>query len=127
MLALLCLTLGETVGTILTYTVLPPLPPHLSLMMEELDMSYLFSDLANFTSVATELSDSILTPAKAWLQTRRFTVGDSMRAAGIEAKHPIILVPGIVSTGLESWSTSPEYRSYFRKRLWGTTTYVDEK
>jgi phospholipid:diacylglycerol acyltransferase len=122
--------LCETVGTILTYSVLPPLPPHLSLMMEELDMSYLFSDLANFTSVATEwrqLSDSILTPAKAWLQTRSFTVGDNMRAAGMEAKHPIILVPGIISTGLESWSTSPEYRSYFRKRLWGTTTYVDEK
>ena len=26
--------------------------------------------------------------------------------------------------GLESWTTSPEYRAYFRKRLWGTTTMV---
>ncbi|KAF9509769.1 hypothetical protein BS47DRAFT_1320107 [Hydnum rufescens UP504] len=118
--------LGVLLGTILTYSVLPPLPPHLSLMLEELDMSY-FPDMANFTSVTTEwrqLSDSILTPAKAWLRTRSFTVGDTMRAAGLEAKHPVVLIPGIVSTGLESWSTSPEYRSYFRKRLWGTTTMI---
>ncbi|KAG8898286.1 hypothetical protein FRB99_007546 [Tulasnella sp. 403] len=47
-----------------------------------------------------------------------------MKAKGLQARYPVVLVPGIVSTGLESWSTSPEYRHYFRKRLWGTTTMI---
>ncbi|CAM0138431.1 unnamed protein product [Umbelopsis sp. WA50703] len=35
---------------------------------------------------------------------------------------PVVLLPGIVSTGLESWSTSNCSQKYFRKRMWGTTT-----
>lgn len=33
-------------------------------------------------------------------------------------------VQGIVSTGLESWSTTPESRPWFRKRLWGSTSML---
>lgn len=53
-----------------------------------------------------------------------FEVGNLMRKAGSKYKHPVVLVPGVISTGLESWSTvgSPECPSqpYFRKRLWGS-------
>jgi phospholipid:diacylglycerol acyltransferase len=42
----------------------------------------------------------------------------------LEKNHPMILVPGIVSTGLESWSTDSVSRPYFRKRLWGTSTMI---
>jgi phospholipid:diacylglycerol acyltransferase len=42
----------------------------------------------------------------------------------LEKNHPVILVPGIVSTGLESWSTDPVSRPFFRKRLWGTSTMI---
>ncbi|ETW74994.1 Lecithin:cholesterol acyltransferase, partial [Heterobasidion irregulare TC 32-1] len=48
-----------------------------------------------------------------------FSVGDALRARGLQAEHPVVLVPGIISTGLESWSTAPEYRAFFRQKLWG--------
>lgn len=53
-----------------------------------------------------------------------FAVGNIMRKQNITSKHPIILVPGVISTGLESWSLvgTDECPSqpYFRKRLWGS-------
>lgn len=30
------------------------------------------------------------------------------------------MIPGVISTGLESWSTEETSRQYFRKRLWGS-------
>lgn len=30
------------------------------------------------------------------------------------------MIPGVISTGLESWSTEENERQYFRKRLWGS-------
>ena len=30
------------------------------------------------------------------------------------------MIPGVISTGLESWSTEEDQRQYFRKRLWGS-------
>lgn len=53
-----------------------------------------------------------------------FSVGLHARSQGIEATHPVIMIPGVISTGLESWSTSEESRPYFRKRLWGSWTMM---
>ncbi|KAF9049924.1 phospholipid:diacylglycerol acyltransferase [Panaeolus papilionaceus] len=50
---------------------------------------------------------------------REFQAGETMQARGLTAQHPVILIPGIISTALESWSTSPEYRPFFREKLWG--------
>ncbi|GLB37391.1 putative lecithin:cholesterol acyltransferase [Lyophyllum shimeji] len=50
---------------------------------------------------------------------REFEVGEAMRASGLSAEHPVVLIPGVISTGLESWSTSPDYRAFFREKLWG--------
>jgi phospholipid:diacylglycerol acyltransferase len=59
------------------------------------------------------------------LTNRNFEAGrELVMSEGIKAHHPIILIPGIVSTGLESWSTSEENKGFFRKRLWGTSTMV---
>lgn len=49
-----------------------------------------------------------------------FAVGLHARSQGITAVHPVIMIPGVISTGLESWSTDEDSRSYFRKRLWGS-------
>lgn len=38
----------------------------------------------------------------------------------MRAKYPVIMVPGVISTGLESWGTANKSRPYFRKRLWGS-------
>ncbi|CAI6335150.1 unnamed protein product [Periconia digitata] len=49
-----------------------------------------------------------------------FAVGLHARSQGVKAVHPVIMIPGVISTGLESWGTEPESRQYFRKRLWGS-------
>ncbi|PBP26006.1 Lecithin:cholesterol acyltransferase [Diplocarpon rosae] len=49
-----------------------------------------------------------------------FSVGLNLVAQGVKAKHPVIMVPGVISTGLESWGTTNTSRQYFRKRLWGS-------
>lgn len=49
-----------------------------------------------------------------------FSVGLQLRSQGIQANHPVVMVPGVISTGLESWGTEEGSRQYFRKRLWGS-------
>ena len=53
-----------------------------------------------------------------------FSVGLKARADGLDAHHPMIMVPGVISTGLESWGTANISRPYFRKRLWGSWTMM---
>lgn len=53
-----------------------------------------------------------------------FSVGTKARLDGLEAHHPIVMVPGVISTGLESWGTANVSRPYFRKRLWGSWTMM---
>ncbi|KAI9676867.1 MAG: hypothetical protein M1817_006706 [Caeruleum heppii] len=73
----------------------------------------------------------ILRDAKAIQQHERdtvnydsFSVGLHLLSQGIRAHHPVIMVPGVISTGLESWGTTPNSRQYFRKRLWGSWTML---
>jgi len=49
-----------------------------------------------------------------------FSVGLKARSEGMTAVHPIVMIPGVISTGLESWGTSNVSRPFFRKRLWGS-------
>lgn len=49
-----------------------------------------------------------------------FSVGLHLQSQGVTAHHPVIMVPGVISTGLESWGTGEKSRQYFRKRLWGS-------
>ena len=53
-----------------------------------------------------------------------FSVGLHAKSQGIKATHPVIMVPGVISTGLESWGTEDHSRQYFRKRLWGSWTMM---
>lgn len=53
-----------------------------------------------------------------------FSVGLKVRSEGLTADHPIVMVPGVISTGLESWGTSNSSLIYFRKRLWGSWTMM---
>ena len=50
--------------------------------------------------------------------------GRILRAKGVKAKYPVVLVPGITSTGLELWQGKSCAESYFRQRLWGTLTMM---
>ena len=45
--------------------------------------------------------------------------GARLRREGLTALHPVVLVPGIVTGGLELWEGKPCSEGLFRKRLWG--------
>lgn len=54
-----------------------------------------------------------------------FSVGRRMASTeNLEAKSNVVMVPGVISTGLESWGLSTEGNcpsvNHFRKRLWGS-------
>ncbi|GAV71713.1 LACT domain-containing protein [Cephalotus follicularis] len=45
--------------------------------------------------------------------------GVRLKRDGLTALHPVVLVPGIVTGGLELWEGRPCAKGLFRKRLWG--------
>ena len=48
--------------------------------------------------------------------------GKYLKDAKNGVKHPVIMVPGIVSTGLDICGAKPCLERYFRQRLWGSMT-----
>lgn len=50
--------------------------------------------------------------------------GHLLRMRGARAKFPVVLIPGITSTGLELWEGHACAKPYFRQRLWGTLTMM---
>ncbi len=71
-----------------------------------------------------EMGEGLFSRSREWFKNKDFGVGRDLHSQGYKADHPVILIPGIVSTGLESWTTDERSASYFRKRLWGTTTMM---
>lgn len=53
-----------------------------------------------------------------------FSVGVKAKAEGLDVHHPVIMIPGVISTALESWGTTNVSRPYFRRRLWGSWTMM---
>lgn len=45
--------------------------------------------------------------------------GTRLKREGLTALHPVVLVPGLVTGGLELWEGRPCAEGLFRKRLWG--------
>ncbi|KAH9895210.1 phospholipid:diacylglycerol acyltransferase [Cubamyces lactineus] len=107
---------------------------HLALLMDEfefrvpefpnLDLPQL--DLSLVESEWRRLWSNIPEPWKLNTNGLEFTVGEKIAARGLSAKHPVVLIPGIISTGLESWSTSPDYRAFFRKKVWGGFSMISQ-
>mmetsp|Transcript_54955 Transcript_54955/g.91340 ORF Transcript_54955/g.91340 Transcript_54955/m.91340 type:complete len:243 (-) Transcript_54955:1594-2322(-) len=50
--------------------------------------------------------------------------GEILRDEGLRGVHPVVIIPGITSTGLELWEGKPCAKSYFRQRIWGTFTML---
>lgn len=71
--------------------------------------------LGNFTNLITP------TPATEMSFMPALEYKESL---GLKPHFPVVMIPGIVSSGLESWGTSEKSKKYFRKRLWGTMTMV---
>lgn len=80
-------------------------------------------------SVTTFLSDvqrgNILRSSQIPDMSESFAVGKQLlKEMNITSKHPVILVPGVTSTGIESWGVVGDKECpsapHFRKRLWGS-------
>ncbi|KAK0504549.1 phospholipid:diacylglycerol acyltransferase [Armillaria luteobubalina] len=94
----------------------------LLLFMDEYDISLPALPDFDFSRVEAEwirLRSNIPEVWKFNRDGREFQVGEKIAERGLSAEFPVILVPGVISTGLESWSTSPDYRPFFREKLWG--------
>lgn len=85
----------------------------------------------NLESLIDVIPAGVIKDAKDLTQPERdavnydsFSVGLHLQSQGIKALHPVIMVPGVISTGLESWGTEEASRQYFRKRLWGSWTMM---
>lgn len=49
-----------------------------------------------------------------------FSVGRKLLDEGLLLRYPTVMIPGVISTGLESWQTEGCASPYYRKRLWGS-------
>lgn len=95
----------------------------------EFDFDFDF-DLSDLTELLPLLLITALNEAKGDASKRKldstndFVVGKYMLEENYTAKYPVIMVPGVISTGLESWGLegTPECPSeaHFRKRMWGS-------
>lgn len=125
--------LGILLGILLGFILIQPsdlqeIHSNLLLIMEEYDISLKIPDI-DLSRVELEWRRFRSNIPEVWKLNndgREFQVGEAMKARGLTAHYPIVLVPGIVSTGLESWSTSPEYRAFFREKLWGGFNMVSQ-
>lgn len=116
--------IGLSVGLVAAYgasttptaqTHLNELQTYLALQIAEMipvtDMvDEIFGNLTNFFTPVPS-SDQSFMPALAYK--------DKM---GLKPHYPVVLIPGIISSGLESWGTSEKSQRFFRKRMWGTTS-----
>eukprot|EP00127_Corallochytrium_limacisporum_P001329 Clim_evm19s51 gene=Clim_evmTU19s51 len=49
---------------------------------------------------------------------------DIFKELGVEAKHPAILMPGFITSGLEVWAGTECMKGNFRKRIWGNFSMI---
>ncbi|KFY47513.1 hypothetical protein V496_10604 [Pseudogymnoascus sp. VKM F-4515 (FW-2607)] len=95
--------------------------PEFADMISDLNIAGLMEVLpAGFLQEARELKGG----EREALNYDAFSVGLKLAAEGLEATHPVVMIPGVISSGLESWGTSNVSRPYFRKRLWGSWTMM---
>ncbi|KAG1460416.1 hypothetical protein G6F46_006173 [Rhizopus delemar] len=122
---------GLSVGLLAMYaaSTTPVAQNHINSFQDYLLLQLADIDLANILP-ATELVDEFLgnftnlilpTPATEMSFMPALQYRESL---DLKPHYPVVMIPGIVSSGLESWGTSEQSKKYFRKRLWGTMTMV---
>ncbi|KAI9202260.1 Lecithin:cholesterol acyltransferase-domain-containing protein [Polychytrium aggregatum] len=122
------------------------IPEYLYTVLGDVDLSSLLPNSSNLmtpSEVLGNLTDSIanfslFSNSDNTDPNSEFLPGLILAEQGMQAKHPVVLIPGIVSTGLEAWNPPLASKNgndisggeqkqkqscgqkYFRKRLWGT-------
>jgi hypothetical protein len=79
---------------------LPDIPGHFAIFLEDYDISLSVPqiDLSSVQAEWKRLLSTIPEPWKLNTDGREFQVGDAIKARGLEAKHPVVLIPGVIST-----------------------------
>lgn len=109
-----------SLGVIFCIIILRPYHSSLIFSLEQYELSR-FSELdwARIEIEWDRLRGQIPEPWKFQDDGREFQVGEGLRNRGLQPVHPVVMIPGVITTHLVSWSTTPEYKSYFREKLWG--------
>ncbi|EPX72392.1 phospholipid-diacylglycerol acyltransferase Plh1 [Schizosaccharomyces octosporus yFS286] len=95
-------------------------PAALEALSARLGSSDLFEDIKGFLSYHMfDESTTMDSKTRSQLSTE-IDVGLDMRDEGYSYHHPVVMTPGVISSGLESWSFRNCSVPYFRKRLWGS-------
>mmetsp|Transcript_29732 Transcript_29732/g.33146 ORF Transcript_29732/g.33146 Transcript_29732/m.33146 type:complete len:629 (-) Transcript_29732:142-2028(-) len=50
--------------------------------------------------------------------------GETLSKAGYGVHHPVIMIPGLVTSHLELWKANDDWPGFFRQRLWGSIDMV---
>jgi len=79
---------------------LPDIPGHFAIFLEDYDFSLSLPqvDLSNVQAEWKRLMSTIPEPWKLNKDGREFQVGDTIKARGLEANYPVVLIPGVIST-----------------------------
>jgi len=102
-------------------------------------MDLQFSDFSGrFASATTGLSEGFVGllanatrpdwPSVPWpmrgQEVEKERVGRRMARKGARAYSPVVMIPGIITTGLEVWDGEECMRAGFRQRIWGSATML---
>lgn len=101
-------------GAVLCVFITSPYHSHLLLLLDQYDLPT-FTDLdwASIEMEWTRIRSQIPEPWKLNKDGREFKVGESMAERGLKPEHPIVLVPGVISTACYISSSVPVFFIYF--------------
>ena len=77
---------------------LPTLPEHLQVLFDDYEFSMPAMPAFDFSAEWERFKSNIPEPWKLANDGREFLVGEEMKSRGLEAKYPVVLIPGIIST-----------------------------
>ena len=81
-----------------TLPALPALPEHLQILLDEYEFAIPTIPTLDFSAEWQRFKSNIPEPWKLANDGREFLVGEEMKSRGLEAKYPVVLIPGIIST-----------------------------
>ena len=90
-------------GVLSTGWLIPPskfstIPENLQVFLDDYDIAMPAMPQFDFSAEWERFKSNIPEPWKLANDGREFQVGEEMKYRGLEAKYPVILIPGIIST-----------------------------
>ncbi|KAJ1917823.1 phospholipid:diacylglycerol acyltransferase [Tieghemiomyces parasiticus] len=94
---------------------------YISLSLADVDLKSLIPSHLSVEDLLTNITSFMDAPGGPVQEVGDFQPALALvEAENLTAHYPVVLMPGTISTGLESWGSSDCSRRYFRQRMWGT-------